>query len=407
MARKTPVKRKVAKKAAKKVTKKKTNAAAVRDARSLADLMRIRAFPENRRYLDSINGNLGTALGFKKRANEPVSDEPAVIAFVPQKIHSNWIDDKVDIRSELSVPGENGNPGIRCSLDIVEGGKTETARPIVEAQTELVKRLRGGDPQIWPGSQLAILNSREVEILGTLGVFVRQQSSGFLGFLTNDHVAFPNRSVYHPRHPSAGGLGKAIGIPPAVNAHVGEVPPLQWYGAFATEPEAMVHVDCEFIKCSSLLGEDRICPEIMGAGEFGPLYRLDLNKDMSSKDSCPIGQKVVKLGRTTGLTEGTVTAFAYEWFDGANRTCYTDLLIAPNRVAADGGREISLPFSERGDSGSLILLKEGMRPLALLWGGFLEKLQKGKGQENWTYATRLAEILDELDLDLVRRKGDV
>ena len=211
MARKTPVKRKVPKKAAKKVTKKKkkAHAAAVRDARSLADLMRIRAFLENRRYLDSINGNLGTALGFKKRANEPVSDEPAVIVFVPQKIHSNWIDDKVDIRSELSVPGENGNPGIRCSLDIVEGGKNETLGAGVESQTELVKRLRGGDPQIWPGSQLAILNNREVEILGTLGVFVRQQSSGFLGFLTNDHVAFPNRSVYHPRHPSAGGLGKA------------------------------------------------------------------------------------------------------------------------------------------------------------------------------------------------------
>ena len=63
----------------------------------------------------------------------------------------------------------------------------------------------------------------------------------------------------------------------------------------------MVHVDCEFIKCSSWLGQDRICPEIMGTGEFGPLYRLDLNKDMSSKDSCPIGQKVVKLGANDRL----------------------------------------------------------------------------------------------------------
>jgi hypothetical protein len=53
------------------------------EAQSIRDLMRIRA--HNQQLLDSINGNLGTALGFKKRTGQALSSQPAVIVFVPRK----------------------------------------------------------------------------------------------------------------------------------------------------------------------------------------------------------------------------------------------------------------------------------------------------------------------------------
>ena len=53
------------------------------EAKSLKDLMRIRA--HNRQFLDSINGTLGTALGFKKKTGEDISTQPAIIVFVPMQ----------------------------------------------------------------------------------------------------------------------------------------------------------------------------------------------------------------------------------------------------------------------------------------------------------------------------------
>jgi len=61
------------------------------EAKSIKDLMCIRA--HNRQFLDSINGNLGTALGFKKKTGEEISQQPAIIVFVPQKINPKWIPD--------------------------------------------------------------------------------------------------------------------------------------------------------------------------------------------------------------------------------------------------------------------------------------------------------------------------
>jgi hypothetical protein len=65
------------------------------------------------------------------------------------------------------------------------------------------------------------------------------------------------------------------------------------------------------------------------------------------------------------------------------------------------GVELSVPFSDPGDSGSLIVLKSNRRPIGLLWGGQTEQLRAGSAQENWTYATRLDNIFKELKLELI------
>ena|GEM_PF-7049968 len=41
------------------------------------------------------------------------------------------------------------------------------------------------------------------------------------------------------------------------------------------------------------------------------------------------------------------------------------------------------------------------RPVALLWGGWQERLRHGREQENWTYAIDLGKVLDRLNLELL------
>src|SRR5574341_1116960 len=88
------------------------------EAKSLKDLMRIRV--HNREFLESINNKLGTALGFKKRTGQPLSKQPAIIVFVPQKINPKWIPEGQRIPEKLEGPDD-----LWCVLDVVEGGKAE------------------------------------------------------------------------------------------------------------------------------------------------------------------------------------------------------------------------------------------------------------------------------------------
>ena len=99
------------------------------EARSLRDLMRIRA--HNRDFLDSINGTLGTALGYKKRTGEPVSDEPAIVVFVPMKINPKWIP-----ASQLIPPSLHGPDGLSCALDVVEGSSAKEESPVARGESE-------------------------------------------------------------------------------------------------------------------------------------------------------------------------------------------------------------------------------------------------------------------------------
>jgi hypothetical protein len=68
---------------------------------------------------------------------------------------------------------------------------------------------------------------------------------------------------------------------------------------------------------------------------------------------------------------------------------YTDYLIL-------GDGEV---FSDHGDSGKLIVTDDDRRnAIALLWGGWFEKLRRGVGQENWTYAIDINKVLDKLEV---------
>lgn len=201
------------------------------EAKSLKDLMRIRA--HNRNFLDSINGNLGTALGFKKKSGQPLSKEPAVIVFVPQKINPKWIPQAQMIPEKLDGPD-----GLWCALDVVEGGKAQIEKEIPLVMDELVMSLRGWADKVWGGSQVAhwIDQNTGSYSMGTLGAFARCRNDGTLGFLTNQHVGIePGKKLFHPVP-----WGTHLGTTDRVLVYVEDQ---EWYGPLVDEPDTYVRID--------------------------------------------------------------------------------------------------------------------------------------------------------------------
>lgn len=104
------------------------------------------------------------------------------------------------------------------------------------------------------------------------------------------------------------------------------------------------------------------------------------------------GIAVHKLGRTTGLTQGRVTAIELDdvvvAFDQGNFSF-------DNQVEIEGTGD--LPFSDGGDSGSLIV-DDGRRALGLLFAGGDQGGSNGRGL---TYANPIRTVLELLGVDLL------
>lgn len=128
----------------------------------------------NSNFLESINGNLGTALGFKKPTGQGLTKIPAIIVFVPLKINPKWIPE-----SQLIPKSLNGPDDLWCPLDVVEGSKVEVEieEPIPESPSEIAERLRGWENQVWAGSQVSYWENqrRNLYSVGTISAFVRAQ----------------------------------------------------------------------------------------------------------------------------------------------------------------------------------------------------------------------------------------
>ncbi|MGH6945790.1 MAG: hypothetical protein ACREDZ_00540 [Kiloniellales bacterium] len=104
------------------------------------------------------------------------------------------------------------------------------------------------------------------------------------------------------------------------------------------------------------------------------------------------GARVAKLGRTTGLTHGRVTAFELD-----------DVVVAyeAGNLTFDDQIEIEGqgfgPFSDGGDSGSLIVNRR-VQGIALLFAG---SDQGGRNGAGLTYANPLPTVLDALGVELL------
>ena len=350
------------------------------EARGLNDLLRIRA--ANRDSIESVNGNLGTALGYKW-SNGHHTNHPCIIIFVPRKLPVDTVSE-----SERAPTYFRDPDGTWCYTDIVTGGQTnrEAIEPLPELSEEnkhVVQELKSGHIGLVGGIQLAVfeggLEDNDHAFVGTAGIAVRHKETGRLGFLTNQHVAdVPGRRIDHPWHNSS-----PIGLTYSTRE---EAPDEHWYEGVINEEDSYVRCDAAFVE----VDEDRVGgvqPGLHVIGSTSPLLRIDpKNMDL-------IGQMVISVGRTRGVQKGTVAAYAYEWHDEDNKSVYTDILIIGEEGKA---------FSAGGDSGKIIVTDDdNHRPIALLWGGAHERLRHGREQEKWPYAIDLGKVLDRLTLELM------
>ncbi|KAG5234404.1 protein NARROW LEAF [Salix suchowensis] len=354
-------------------------------ATTLLELMTIRAFHSKilRRF------SLGTAIGFRIQRGI-LTDIPAILVFVARKVHRQWLSHVQCLPEALEGPG-----GVWCDVDVVEFSYygAPAATPKEQLYTELVDGLRGSDPSIGSGSQVA-----NQETYGTLGAIVKSRTGNRqVGFLTNRHVAvdldYPNQKMFHPLPPSLG-PGVYLG---AVERATSFITDELWYGIFAgTNPETFVRADGAFIPFAGDFNMNNVTTTVKGVGEVGDVHIIDLQAPINSL----IGRQVVKVGRSSGLTTGTIMAYALEYNDEKGICFFTDFLVVG---------ENQQTFDLEGDSGSLILLTdqngEKPRPVGIIWGGTANrgrlKLKVGLPPENWTSGVDLGRLLDLLELDLI------
>ena len=209
---------------------------------------------------------------------------------------------------------------------------------------------------------------------GTLGGFVvERKAPHYLGLLTNNHVIAGENSkplgskIVQPgtldagRFPQdvIGELGSFVPLRPGrnlVDAAVGHL-----YEGVAYDPRTI--------------------------GDFGDLVGLgDVLR-------LPARAKVHKAGRTTGETTGRITAIEV---DNVRVTYDTGVFTFDGQIEIEGtGNQ---PFSEGGDSGSLIV-DEKLRAIGLLFAGGTVGGSNGKGL---TFANPIGTVLDALGVDLER-----
>ena len=351
-----------------------------KEAKTLNDLLRIRE--ANRQKIEAINGNLGTALGFKWTNNQQ-TDHPCVIIFVPQKL-ATWLVPEEQKAPELL----DGPDGLWCLTDVVTGGKAQSLEemdplpPLSEENEIVVEELKSGRIGLIGGIQIAAFQNgiemNQFAYVGTAGIAVRHNDRNTKGFLTNQHVAdAPGRRIYHPWH-----FQYAIGRTYSTLEYSDDK---SWYDNVIDEELSTVRCDCGYVELNDDL-ESYLQGGLHALGDVGPLLKIDAN----TMDI--INQKVVSVGRTRGVQRGTIVGYAYEYHD-ADYSRYTDLLV----IGEDGKA-----FSWKGDSGKVLVTDDGeRRPVALLWGGWQERLREGQEQENWTYAIDLGKVLERLKLELL------
>lgn len=207
---------------------------------------------------------------------------------------------------------------------------------------------------------------------GTLGCFVRARGNGRTLILSNNHVlANENRSkrgdpilqpgAYdHGRNPAdvAGGLFRGIRL----------------------KSRGANLLDCAVASVKDGMRFDKTL--LRGLGRL-----LGLGEPVAMQDA-----PVAKVGRTTGVTRGRVTAFELD-----NLVVGYDI----GNLWFDDQIEIEStgqgPFSDGGDSGSLVVDGD-LYAVGLLFAG---SDQGGSNGQGLTYANPVTKVLDALKIDLL------
>lgn len=352
-------------------------------ASSLQELLLIRE--ANKAVIEKYNHNLGSALGLKHKHGFSTG-EAAILIFVPQKINLNLLPQGQRIPKTFESEAHK----LWCHVDVVAGGRRgsiEDIDPLPKLETfneDVTTQLQVGWPGLIGGMQVGAFDPQAgFSYVGTAGIAVKEQGHPHgVGFLTNQHVAdTKGREIFFPSYASPIKLGKTQAVKEFESVH-------DWYAGLIQNNEALLRCDCGYFTVDNPYAAQ------VQPGVFGLDCDLSTPKDMDMNSMDIIGQKVVSVGRTRGFQRGTIVAYAYEFVDEQDISMYTDFLIASEDRNA---------FSWKGDSGKVILTDEAKpKPIALLWGGWQERLRHGRAQEMWSYAIDLNKVLKRLKLDLYK-----
>ncbi len=330
----------------------------------------LRALKRSRLFFLNKQNVIGVGAGMK-RVGQERTEQPSVIVFVEKKVKEE------DLPGSEVVPQKiNGVP-----TDVIEIGRVRL----------LVER-RGKIRPAGPGLSIGHFKVTA----GTFGALVRDRKTGEPLILGNNHIL---------ANATDGRDGRAL---------IGD--PVLQPGAYdgGTEEDKIA----ELIKFIPLQrGEKEAdCPVAVGAARMGsrllhlvrPNYDLRLVKryrgsnvvdaalarpvspDVVSPDivgigppqgaaEAEVGRKVVKSGRSSGITGGDVTAV-----DVSLKVDLTD-----NETGMFSGQIVAEMISRGGDSGSLVL-DERTRAVGLLFAG----------SEKYTVFNRLSNVFKMLDVDL-------
>jgi hypothetical protein len=220
------------------------------------------------------------------------------------------------------------------------------------------------------GSSVGFLASGFI-MAGTLGCFVRSGSSTALYILSNNHVLADEN-----RYPKGGAIvqpGTLDGGSPMGD----RVAKLTRF--VRLDPAQTNFVDCAIAKLNSTIKAD--LNKLRGIGTLAGLR----------SDELQVGDIVHKVGRTTGVRHGKVTAFE---LDGVEVEYDIGVISFDNQIEIEGAGNRA--FSDAGDSGSLIV-DDQMLAGALLFAGGDHGGSNGKGL---TYANPIGAVLQALKVEL-------
>jgi hypothetical protein len=276
-------------------------------------------------------------------ATEPPMPEGVALG-VARRADGEYV---VAVRTEDAAAAEKLRERARGEADVRIVKVTKRVTPAV---------LQGRVRPLEPGAQLNIAGA---PFVGTLGAFVRD-AEGRTYLLSNSHVI-----ADEGRTPVGAVIGQPFGSAP-VSALTRFVP------MSAVAPNL---VDCGIARLDKT--------------EALTTFNAAVGGNVRGVAAPELGSEVTKIGRTTGIRVGRITAVEV---DGLPVGYDLGTLRFNDQVEVSGGA--STDFSAGGDSGSLILTRDGFAVALLFAGG-----RDGSG-EDFTYGNRIGNVLGALGVAL-------
>jgi hypothetical protein len=264
--------------------------------------------------------------------------------------------------------------------------RTPTAEDLPDTALDVIRRQTNGEMDVRVVGPIGALGAHTLAIsrgvaigasvahylctAGTLGFFARRESDGAIGFVSNNHVIAAedrgeeNDDILHPAPADRGRRSDNV---------IGHLA-----GGYPRLKNSKVEADCAFARLVDGMPYDASSLENgqkIGVAPLAPYAEPD----------------VCKIGRTTGLTYGRITAFDL----GPEVHYGFGAVLFRKQIEIDSVND--LPFSLGGDSGSLVFTRS-LQPVALV---FAASAIGGRRNSGLTYANPIDSVLSALGVTLL------